>query len=161
MPTDDTTFGLSNINLEFRKPGRLIGVVGSIGSGKSSLLQALLEEMPVESGILDISGSLSHACQDPWVFASSVRQNILFGERMDRKRYDMVVKACALEKDFDQLEFADRTLVGERGVMLSGGQKARIKYCKCSSTSFRMISLKSVSISAWREHYIERRIFIY
>lgn len=127
LSMDDTTFGLSNINLEFRKHGKLIGVVGSIGSGKSSLLQALLQEMPRESGQLNINGSISLACQDPWVFASSVRQNILFGEQMDRKRYDLVVKACALERDFDQLEYADRTLVGERGILLSGGQKARIK----------------------------------
>lgn len=127
ISTDDETFGLSNINLEFRKHGKLIGVIGSIGSGKSSLLQALLQEMPIESGLLNVNGIVSYACQDPWVFASSVRQNILFGEKMDRKRYDLVVKACALEKDIDQLEYADRTLVGERGILLSGGQKARIK----------------------------------
>lgn len=127
ISTDDDTFGLSNIDLEFRKHGKLIGVIGSIGSGKSSLLQALLQEMPIESGLLNINGIVSYACQDPWVFASSVRQNILFGEQMDRKRYDLVIKSCALEKDIEQLEYADRTLVGERGILLSGGQKARIK----------------------------------
>lgn len=127
ISTDYETFGLSNINLEFRKHGKLIGVIGSIGSGKSSLLQALLQEMPIESGLLNINGIVSHACQDPWVFASSVRQNILFGEKMDRKRYDLVITGCALEKDIDQLEYGDRTLVGERGILLSGGQKARIK----------------------------------
>lgn len=128
VPSDETTFALSNINLDFRKKGKLIGVFGSIASGKSSFLQALLRELPVQTGILKVNGSISYACQDPWVFQSSVRQNILFGERLDRKRYEMVVKACALEKDFDQLEYADRTLVGERGISLSGGQKARIKY---------------------------------
>lgn len=127
IPSDETTFALSNINLDFRKKGKLIGVFGSIAAGKSSFLQALLRELPVESGILDIHGSISYACQDPWVFQSSVRQNILFGQKFDRKRYEMVIKACALEKDFDQMEYGDRTLVGERGISLSGGQKARIK----------------------------------
>lgn len=126
QPTWNISPTLRNINAEFAK-GKLIGIVGPIGSGKSSLLQALLRELPLESGAVCINGSVSYACQEPWVFAGSVRQNILFGEEMDRNRYDMVVKSCALEKDFEQLEFEDRTLVGERGASLSGGQKARIK----------------------------------
>lgn len=123
---DQTTFNLSDINLEFRKRGRLIGVTGSIGSGKSSLLQAFLRELPIESGVLNINGKISYASQEPWVFASSIRQNILFGEKFDRKRYDMVIKACDLEKDFNQLEYSDKTLIGQKA-MLSTGQFSRIK----------------------------------
>lgn len=126
QPTWNVAPTLKNINASFPK-GKLIGIVGPIGSGKSSLLQALLRELPIESGSINMCGKVSYACQEPWVFAGSVRQNILFGQDMDRNRYDMVVKACALEKDFEQLEFEDRTLVGERGASLSGGQKARIK----------------------------------
>lgn len=74
-----------------------------------------------------MKGNISYAAQEPWVFAGSVRQNILFGLDMDRERYDMVVKACALLKDFEQLESGDKTIIGERGASLSGGQKARIK----------------------------------
>lgn len=117
---------LSNINVDFKK-GKLIGVVGPVGAGKSSLLQALLRELPLESGSIHVNGSISYAAQEPWVFAGSVRQNILFGLDMDRERYDAVVKACALLKDFEQLEFGDKTIIGERGASLSGGQKARIK----------------------------------
>lgn len=117
---------LRNINFEAQR-GKLIGIVGTIGSGKSSLLQALLQELPVEVGSIRINGNLSYACQEPWVFAGSVRQNILFGQEMDRFRYDTVVKSCALNKDFEQLEYEDRTLVGEKGASLSGGQKARVK----------------------------------
>lgn len=126
QPTWNVRPTLKNINADFAK-GKLIGIVGSIGSGKSSLLQALLRELPVESGSVSVCGEISYACQEPWVFAGSVRQNILFGQEMDRNRYDMVVKACDLAKDFEQMEFEDRTLVGERGASLSGGQKARIK----------------------------------
>lgn len=117
---------LDNISVDFPK-GKLIGVIGPVGSGKSSFLQALLRELPLDSGSMCINGSISYACQEPWIFAGSVRQNILFGEDYDRDRYDAVVKTCALVKDFEQFENGDRTIVGERGASLSGGQKARIK----------------------------------
>lgn len=117
---------LENINVDFPK-GKLIGVVGPVGAGKSSFLQALLRELPLESGSISIEGSVSYASQEPWVFAGTVRQNILFGEEYDKDRYEAVVKTCALIKDFDQLENGDRTVIGERGASLSGGQRARIK----------------------------------
>lgn len=126
VPSDQSSFVLSDINLEFRKRGKLIGVTGSIGSGKSSLLQAFLRELPAECGFLTINGKLSYSSQDPWVFASSIRQNILFGEKMDRRRYETIIKACDLEKDFNQLEYGDQTLIGQKA-MLSTGQFSRIK----------------------------------
>lgn len=122
----DNAFSLSDINLEFRKRGKLIGVTGTIGSGKSSLLQAFLRELPPECGFVCVNGKLSYASQDPWVFASSIRQNILFGGKMDRRRYEAVIKACDLEKDFNQLEYGDQTLIGQKA-MLSTGQFSRIK----------------------------------
>lgn len=117
---------LQNINIEIPK-GKLIGVVGPVGAGKSSLLQALLRELPLQSGSISINGSVSYACQEPWVFAGTVRQNILFGQEMDRSHYDAVVKSCDLTKDFDSFENGDSTMIGERGASLSGGQKARLK----------------------------------
>lgn len=117
---------LAGLNAEFPK-GKLIGIIGPVGAGKTSLLQALLGELPLESGSIDVNGSLSYASQEAWVFAGSVRQNILFGEEYDAERYDAVVKTCALVKDFEQMENGDRTIIGDRGASLSGGQKARIK----------------------------------
>lgn len=117
---------LNNLSIDFPK-GKLIGVIGPVGAGKSSLLQVILGELPLESGSLSINGSISYANQEPWVFAASVRQNILFGEKYNRERYNAVVRTCALEIDFEQFENGDRTLIGERGTSLSGGQKARIK----------------------------------
>lgn len=104
-----------------------LGVIGPVGAGKTSLLQALLHELPLESGMIQINGSIAYANQEPWVFVGSVRQNILFGEKFHRQRYDAVVKTCALLKDFEQLKNGDLTLIGERGLSLSGGQKARVK----------------------------------
>lgn len=116
---------LDNLNVDFPK-GKLIGIIGPVGAGKSSFLQVILRELPLESGSMYFNGSISYASQEPWVFAASVRQNILFGLEYDHERYTAVVKTCALETDFDQFENGDRTIVGEKG-SLSGGQKARIK----------------------------------
>lgn len=126
LNTFDKSPTLRNINIDFPK-GKLIGVIGSVGAGKTSFLQTLLRELPLESGVMSINGSISYASQEPWVFAGSVRQNILFGQDYDRDRYDAVIKTCALVKDFEQLENGDRTIVGDRGASLSGGQKARLK----------------------------------
>ncbi|XP_031635712.1 multidrug resistance-associated protein 4-like [Contarinia nasturtii] len=130
-PSDQMSFNLSDINLEFRKKGKLIGVTGVVGSGKSSLLQAFLRELPTETGLLTLNGTISYSSQEPWVFDSSIRQNILFGEKFDRKRYEMVVKACDLEKDFNQLEYADQTLIGQKA-MLSTGQFSRINLARAA-----------------------------
>lgn len=104
--------------------------LGHVGAGKSSLLQAILRELPTEAGSITAKGKLSFATQEPWVFSSSIRQNILFGEAMEPIRYDEVVSACALKKDFETFPFGDQTLIGERGSSLSGGQKARISLAR-------------------------------
>lgn len=118
---------LNGLSIEFER-GKLVGIIGPVGSGKSSLLQALLKELPLESGSIDIDGIISYASQEPWIFAASIRQNILFGQEYNRDRYNAVVKCCALQRDFELLEHGDMTLIGDRGASVSGGQKARIKY---------------------------------
>uniref|UniRef100_A0A182K842 Uncharacterized protein n=1 Tax=Anopheles christyi TaxID=43041 RepID=A0A182K842_9DIPT len=120
---------LSNINIDFRK-GLLIGVIGPVGAGKSSLLQAILRELPLESGSVVAQGRFAYVSQEPWVFSGTVRQNILFGQPMEKDRYDSVIRACALVTDFEQLPDGDRTMIGERGAALSGGQKARISLAR-------------------------------
>lgn len=116
---------LNNLNAEFRK-GQLIGIVGAIGSGKSSILQAILKELPLESGHILNKETMSYASQEPWLFVGSIRQNILFGSAMDTRRYKTVIRVCALESDLKQFAEGDETLIGDRGVSLSGGQKARV-----------------------------------
>lgn len=120
---------LDNVNLEIEK-GKLYVVIGMVGSGKSSFLSAILGEISSVKGQVKVNGALSYASQDAWVFGSTVRQNILFGQPYDRQRYQKVVKACALLKDFKQFSQGDQTIVGERGTSLSGGQKARINLAR-------------------------------
>lgn len=149
---------LENINADFPK-GKLIGIIGPVGEGKSSFLQALLRELPLESGTIRINGTISYACQEPWVFAGTVRQNILFGQKMDRERYDAVVKTCALIKDFEQFPNGDRTIIGDRGASLSGGQKARIKLVLLKFLSCTFCQLNSC-FTVWRGLCIERPTYI-
>lgn len=124
---------LKNMNISV-KPGELVAVVGQVGSGKSSLLNVLLKELPVNSGTVEINGKITYASQEPWLFAGPVRQNILFGRKLDQFRYDRVVKACQLRRDFSLLPYGDKTIVGERGISLSGGQRARINLARAVYT---------------------------
>uniref|UniRef100_A0A182QTP7 Uncharacterized protein n=1 Tax=Anopheles farauti TaxID=69004 RepID=A0A182QTP7_9DIPT len=117
---------LSDLEIEFKR-GRLIGIVGPVGSGKSSILQVLLRELPVESGgLLMGDRTIAYASQEPWLFTGSLRQNIIFGSELDQHRYRQVLRVCALQPDLASLVDGDLTAIGERGVSLSGGQKARI-----------------------------------
>lgn len=120
---------LENLNLEIEK-GKLYAVIGMVGSGKSSLLSAILGEISLTEGHIKVNGTVSYAGQEAWVFGATVRQNILFGQPYERHRYQKVVKACALLRDFKQFPQGDQTIVGERGSSLSGGQKARINLAR-------------------------------
>ncbi|XP_034486075.1 multidrug resistance-associated protein 4-like [Drosophila innubila] len=120
---------LQNFNLEIEK-GQLCAVIGPVGAGKSSLFQLLLGELPIVDGGVVMQGDLSYASQEPWLFTGTVRNNILFGEQYDRKRYKEVTQCCALTTDFQQLSNGDKTIVGERGASLSGGQRARISLAR-------------------------------
>ncbi|CAG2116509.1 unnamed protein product, partial [Medioppia subpectinata] len=91
---------------------------------------AILNEISVVSGRVVVRGRVSYAPQESWAFIASVRQNILFGSQYNEEKYNRVVKACALDTDFQLLPFGDKTLVGERGLALSGGQKARISLAR-------------------------------
>lgn len=120
---------LDKINLKLVK-GKLYALIGTVGSGKSSFLSSILGELSLVEGNVILDGSLSYFDQNAWVFGSSVRQNILFGQDFDSKRYQRVVEACSLCQDFSQFAQGDQTLVGERGSSLSGGQRARISLAR-------------------------------
>ncbi|KAH9634039.1 hypothetical protein HF086_001241 [Spodoptera exigua] len=126
---DTKEMTLKNISLRVRK-NKLCAVIGPVGSGKTSLLQLLLKELPVASGNLSISGTMSYASQEPWLFPATVRENILFGLDYDVAKYKEVCKVCSLLPDFKQFPYGDLSLVGERGVSLSGGQRARINLAR-------------------------------
>ncbi|XP_019827194.2 ATP-binding cassette sub-family C member 4 isoform X2 [Bos indicus] len=112
------------------RPGELLAVVGPVGAGKSSLLSAVLGELPPNQGQVSVHGRIAYVSQQPWVFSGTVRSNILFGKKYEKERYEKVIKACALKKDLQLLEDGDLTMIGDRGTTLSGGQKARVNLAR-------------------------------
>lgn len=116
---------LHDINFLARK-GELSCIVGRVGAGKSSLLQAILGDLWKIKGEVVLRGTTAYVPQLSWIMNASVKENIVFGHRWDPQFYDKTVKACALLDDFASLPDGDQTEVGERGISLSGGQKARL-----------------------------------
>eukprot|EP00210_Caulerpa_lentillifera_P001049 g1012.t1 len=127
---------LKSISLHV-KPGELVGISGKVGCGKSSLLFAFLNDMENlnPDHRVQMTGSVSYCAQVPWIMAATVRDNIMFGNDFDENLYNRVISSCALDTDIQKFPFGDQTEIGERGINLSGGQKARIAlaraaYCK-------------------------------
>ena len=109
--------------------GHLIGIIGKVGSGKSSVLSSILGELNKISGMIAVDwpfSGIGYVQQEPWLQKGSVKDNILFGKMYQQEWYDAVIDACALKEDLKQFYHGDQTNVGENGSMLSGGQKARI-----------------------------------
>ena len=104
----------------------LVVVTGRVGSGKSSLLLAISGELLKSKGQISRSGTIAYVPQDPWVFSGTARENVLFGRDLDPERYEMVLDACELVRDIAVFPNGDLTTIGARGVLLSGGQKARV-----------------------------------
>lgn len=137
-------FQLHGLDISF--PAGLTIVIGPVGSGKTSLLLALLGEMhrikgrnylpsplgrdslSVEDGLIN---TVAYAPQTPWLLGTTIKENILFGLPYEKARFDAVLFACALGPDLKILEYGEETEVGEKGTALSGGQKARIGLARC------------------------------
>jgi ABC-type multidrug transport system fused ATPase/permease subunit len=116
---------LQDIDIGVKK-GELLAVIGRVGDGKSSLLGAMLGEMTRSDGSVTLRGEVAYFSQNSWILSATVKDNIVFGHRFDPVFYDKVLDACALRSDLAILPDGHMTEVGEKGVSLSGGQKARI-----------------------------------
>ncbi|XP_045018396.1 ATP-binding cassette sub-family C member 4-like isoform X1 [Bubalus bubalis] len=112
------------------RPGELLAVVGPVGAGKSSLLSAVLGELPPSQGKVNVHGRIAYVSQQPWLFPGTVKSNILFGKKYEKEQYEKVIKACALKEDLQLLEKGDLTEIGDRGTPLSEGQKARVSLAR-------------------------------
>ncbi len=100
---------------------------------QSSLLQVLMGELEAENGLVSVRGRVAYTSQDAWVFPGNVKENIVFGSTWEESWYQEVIQACALERDLGLLPNGDLTLVGDRGVALSGGQRARVSLARYAS----------------------------
>ena len=118
-------------NLTFNiKEGSLVAVVGSVGTGKSSLLSGLLGEMYKVHGTINTFGTIAYVSQQAWIRNATVQNNILFNKPYSKKLYEKVIENCALETDLAMLTNGDSTEIGEKGINLSGGQKQRINLAR-------------------------------
>lgn len=126
---DDEKQLLKNVSIRIDGPQN-VTITGPVGSGKSSLLLAILGELSIFKGILKSTGKMAFVDQSPWVFSGTLRDNITFHRPFDFTKFQNAVEACALGKDLEQFPDGDLTTVGERGVVLSGGQKARISMAR-------------------------------
>ena len=112
------------------RKGQCVAVVGTVGSGKSSLISALLGEMDKISGRVNTVGKIAFVPQQAWIQNATLQDNILFGRPLDTKRYEQVIQACALKPDLEILPGGDQTEIGEKGINLSGGQKQRVSLAR-------------------------------
>ncbi|XP_016097318.1 canalicular multispecific organic anion transporter 1-like [Sinocyclocheilus grahami] len=130
----DTEPVLKNVSLDI-KPGRLVAVVGAVGSGKTSLISALLGELHSLKGCINIKGSVAFVPQQAWIQNATLKDNVLFGSDVNEERYRSVVEGCALGPDLDLLPGRDQTEIGEKGINLSGGQKQRVSLARAVYSS--------------------------
>lgn len=122
-------FKLQDLNFSIDRH-ELVAVIGSVGSGKSSLLAALAGDMRKTSGEVVLGASRAFCPQYAWIQNTTLRNNIMFGKDYDEKWYRDVIKACALQPDLDMLPAGDSTEIGERGITISGGQKQRLNIAR-------------------------------
>ncbi|KAI9357930.1 P-loop containing nucleoside triphosphate hydrolase protein [Zopfochytrium polystomum] len=136
IDSEDILFKKPTIrNVNIQAPlGGLTAVVGAVGSGKSSLISALIGEMRCNSGEVIFASNVGYCTQQAWIVNASVRDNILFGRPFDPARYAKVVDACCLKADFAILPQGDQSEIGERGINLSGGQKQRVSLARLMYT---------------------------
>ncbi|KIJ45691.1 hypothetical protein M422DRAFT_778885, partial [Sphaerobolus stellatus SS14] len=134
----------------FFKPGQLNLIIGPTGSGKTSMLMALLGEMHYESNGDDAGFNLprdsgiAYAAQEAWVQNETIKDNILFGKAYDETRYKKVIYQCGLERDLSLFEAGDNTEVGEKGLTLSGGQKARVTLARAVYSDASILLLDDI-----------------
>lgn len=124
---------LSDMNFTVKR-GEMVAIMGDIGSGKSSLMYSLLGEMKFKENLpkprVAVNGTISLVTQKPWIINDTVRNNILFGKPYNKKKYEEIIHYACLKRDFELFTHGDRTMIGEKGATLSGGQKARISFAR-------------------------------
>ncbi|KAF2430015.1 ABC transporter [Tothia fuscella] len=131
---------LSNLNLTF--PPGISVIQGKVGAGKTALLQALLGELDKISGTSSISNEMIGYCaQTPWLQSMSIRDNILFSAPYEEDRYKQVLETCQLLPDFAEFTDGDRSNIGENGIGLSGGQRARVALARAVYSRARILLL--------------------
>lgn len=149
---EDATIALQNINLSVAK-GELCCIIGKVGSGKTAICKTICGLIPVHSGNLHVTKgkTIAYVSQSAWLRNQTIRDNIVFQSEYNQEWYDEVISACALTRDLELLPQGSNTMVGEKGVSLSGGQKARVSLARAIYSKADILVLDDV-LSAVDEH---------
>lgn len=162
--TSGMSFKVSGIEMQVRR-GELHCIVGPVGAGKSTIVRGLIGELPPDlsepNSRFHVGGSVSFASQVPFVLNATVRDNILFGDPLDAERYARVLDATCLASDVASFKHGDRTEIGERGVTLSGGQKARLSLARAAYSRSDVVVLDDVlsALDAGTSRAVFERLF--
>ncbi|KAJ6465868.1 multidrug resistance-associated ABC transporter [Mycena sanguinolenta] len=141
MPREEEKpFELTNLKFSVPK-GAFVAIVGKVGSGKSSILQAMIGEMRKTSGSVVFGGTMAYVPQTAWIRNASLRQNVVFGLEDDEDKFRQIIRACNLEHDLEVLPHGEETEIGERGINLSGGQKARVSLARAAYSDTDIVLL--------------------
>ena len=133
LEDNDGGFSMSNINFRAEK-GKLTVIIGKIGSGKSSLIHAILGEMGIRDTSktsIVVNGMIGFCSQKPWMINGTIKDNIVLDKAYDQIKFEWALKYSALEHDIKIWDDKEMHIVGESGAALSGGQKARIALARC------------------------------
>lgn len=148
------TTALENIDLTLRR-GDLCCILGRVGQGKTALLRAICSQMTIVNGSVSVAGRTAYCSQEPWLQFKTIRENILFGLEYEPEVYDRVLSACELFRDLKSLPRGDMTEIGEKGIVLSGGQKARVALARAVYNRADVYILDDI-LSAVDEHVSQR-----
>jgi ABC-type multidrug transport system fused ATPase/permease subunit len=153
------------LNIEELKiqQGATVAIVGEVGSGKSTLLEGLLGFLNLESGNVDMAGSIAYCPQEPWIMSGTVKDNILFGRPSNEETMTRVIQACGLIANLNEFPDGLETMIGEKGINLSGGQKARVALARAIYSEADIVLLDCplsaldtrVAKHVWREAIIK------
>ena len=127
--TDEPTNNLINITLEAERQD-FIAVIGPVGWGKTTLFNAIMNELEILKGDVKVYGTVSYVEQEPFITSDTVKGNILFGQEYDKDKLDLAIRVWWLGEDIRQLKEGLETKIGEKGINISGGQKARISLAR-------------------------------
>ncbi|KAJ7832830.1 multidrug resistance-associated ABC transporter [Mycena leptocephala] len=137
---EEKPFELKNLRFSVPK-GAFVAIVGKVGSGKSSILQALIGEMRRTAGTVALGGTIAYVPQSAWIRNATLRQNVIFGQEEDEEKFQQIIRACSLQHDLEVLPHGEETEIGERGINLSGGQKARVSLARAAYSTSDVVLL--------------------
>ncbi|KAG8700947.1 hypothetical protein FRC11_012543, partial [Ceratobasidium sp. 423] len=150
-PAKMASFRVTDITLNVPR-GSVVGIVGPVGSGKSSLLLGLLGEMPRTRGSVSFGGKTAYCSQMAWIQNATLRDNVVFGRPWDEERYWSSIRDASLELDLELLPDGDLTEIGEKGINLSGGQKQRVNIARALYDNSAEVFLLDDPLSAVDAH---------